>query len=167
MSRYYLVVALPLVLVTACNKDKELAAKTSKETSKTENVKYANPPAVGEAKLKVGDPVEVCWRYAPKGKRFAKNDAPFQCPESVRAVKTPWKGTEGGVHGKLLTDALRKSVPTIDPSKAWLRSVEPKKDPREPCSTSSLDDKTNSFHNSSVGVDASEKFRIYIDVEGP
>jgi len=163
MKRYSRLLLAALVLV-ACDADKAPEGKTS-TASASEKGSEANPPLVAKAKLKIGDPVLVCWRYRPAGNPFAKNDASFQCLEPVAAVKAPWAEGEGAVNGKLLSDALRKSVPKLIPTKAWLRAIEPKKDPREPGSGINLDDSTSSYFNNYVGVDASKKNRVYVDVE--
>ena len=162
-----LLLAALLVLATACNTDKKQEGKTPEGTASTAKatagggVGQANPPVVAKAKLKVGDSVMVCWRYRPAGNPFAKNDTKFQCSESAIAIKAPWGDGEGAVHGKLLSAALRKSVP----KKAWLHAVAPNKDPREPGSSISLDNSASSYFNNYVGVDASKKNRVYIDVE--
>jgi hypothetical protein len=66
-----------------------------------------------------------------------------------------------------LQDWERPGVSTgaFGPSKAWLRSVEPHKDPRALCSAISLDDSESSYFNNYVAVDATGTYRVYIELD--
>ena len=166
-----------LVLVTACDTDKSTrtpsgATATSTSTasasaSASASTACAPPPPVAVAKLKVGDTVEVCWRQATEASALDNNDTPFQCSVSVHANKAPWGDGEGGVDGAMLVAVLRAAVPTMNPKKSALHSVEPNKDPRGRCGGISLDDKEWSYFNNYVGVDAAGKLRVYVDVVAP
>jgi len=125
----------------------------------------ADPPAVGRAKLKVGDEVEVCWRRTKADALFSKNEAPYRCSARVRAVPAPWGAGEGGIHGRMLTKALRDASPELGGDKAWLRAVELNRDPRAPGSGIGLDDSESSYFNEYVGVDANGRARVHIEVE--